>query len=99
MGGSCACVTGGSIGRGVGYSGSGGGPGLVGSTTGWIGCPGGMGNASDMGGFCVVGFSVTKEEHCCVGSPMVPGGQSHTGRWSCILHSAYGPQMPRTHTS
>ena len=92
MDGGCGFVTGGCIGRGVGCTPNGGGPGLVESTVGRIGSPGGSGETSDMGGICVVGRSVSVAKQCVVGFPSVPGGQVHTGRWSFTLQSALVPQ-------
>lgn len=99
VGGSCGGLTVGCVGRGFVGPATGGRPGLVGSPDGLITGPGGIETSSANGDSGVVGRSVNVATHSEVGSPTVPGGQVHTGRWSFTLQSAFVPQTPRAHTS
>lgn len=51
------------------------------------------------GGGGIGGISTWTAKHLICGSPEVPGGHMHTGRWSTVLHSAFSPQIPRAHAS
>lgn len=80
VGGGGGGVTGGNVGLGLGCSASGGSPGLAGSVTGVMETSSFGGRISDIGERVDGGLSVSKALHPRVGSPVVPGGQLHTGR-------------------
>lgn len=57
---------------------------------------GGIGDVAPIGEY-VVGWSVVMALQYFCGSPVVPGGHKHTGRWFRILHEASSLQIPSEH--
>lgn len=75
----------------------GGSSGVVGPDTGMMGSFGCL-SVSPMGGIGVRGISTNSAEQLTCGSPVVPGGHTHTGRCLKVWQLAFSPQIPREQT-